>query len=87
MSIDSTLKFFVDQISDQHKELKADLFREFTRHDSKLDQFMDDTEQRLVLMEEQLLSIQKFKWTILGGSAFVMAIVEIGLRVFDAGLK
>lgn len=74
---DTQFRFLIEHIREEMGSLKEDLNEEFKRHDNVIEKFMEDTAARLKLMEEQVLSIQKFKWMALGITSFVLVAVEL----------
>lgn len=86
------LRFLVEQVTRQYQDLKVDirvemsmlrteLRRESDQADKQFASFMDESDRRLALMEEQLLAIQKFKWMALGITSATVLVVEILLNL------
>ena len=86
------LRFLVEQVTRQYQDLKVDLRvematlrgelrREAEQADRHFVSFMDESDRRLVLMEEQLLAIQKFKWMALGITSATVLDVEVLLNL------
>lgn len=87
-------KFFSDQVVRQYQELKADfksemaslkaeINKESLGHNSKLDEFKDETTSRFVLTDERLTALEKFNWRITGAGVILIAIIEVGVRVLE----
>lgn len=68
-----SFKFIIEQI----KELRMEIRDDASKRDRQFDKHTSDTDRRFRLMEEHLLSIQKFKWMALGITAFVLVVVEL----------
>ncbi len=82
------IKFISEQISQQHRDLKTDirselallrqdLADEFKHTESRIASLKDETDRRLTLMEEQILSLQKFKWASVGITSLIVIVAEI----------
>ncbi len=86
------LRFLVEQVTRQYQDLKVDIRvemstlraeirRESDQADKHFVSFMDESDRRFALMEEQLLAIQKFKWMALGITSATVLVVEILLNL------
>lgn len=74
---DSQFRFVIEHIREELATLRQELSDEFKRHDTVIEKFMDDTASRLKLMEEQVLSVQKFKWMVLGMGSLIVVLIDV----------
>lgn len=82
------LRYILDHITRQCSELKADIHREsgslkaiidreMLRQESTIQALKEENDERLALMDERIIDLQKFKWQSLSVIALVMFLVEI----------
>ena len=73
----ASVRFIIDQI----KELRIEIRDDAARRERLLQQHIEDTDRRFELMEEHVLSINKFKWMALGITSLVVIVVELIVTV------
>jgi hypothetical protein len=82
------LEFFYEQLYAQYRDLKTDfkteisslrqdLEKEFKHTDGQLLTLKVETDSRLKLMEERILSIQKIVWMGVGITSFIVVTLEV----------
>lgn len=80
---EDVLTFFIEQVVRQYQDLRSDIrdLREMQAEDLK--EFKQETNERFEKIERELFELHQFKWQILGASAIVVMLAEVGKLVFD----
>lgn len=85
------LRYLLDHITRQCGELKADIHREagtlkaiidreMLRQETAIQALKEENDERLALMDERIIDLQKFKWQSLSIVALIVFVVEVAAK-------
>lgn len=88
-----SIRSLLDHISRQATEVKQDIRyeiqglkdsinREHENQNSKIETLKEETDKNLVLMDERITDLAKFKWQAIGIIGFLVFISELAVQIF-----
>ncbi len=89
MTVDTEgLRYILDHITRQCTDVKTDmrtevgvlrsiLDREMNRQEKSIQALKEEIDNRLALMDERIIELQRFKWQAMGIVAFITVFVEL----------